>query len=399
MIMGVATVKEEKALMKQVRWMIFVSLIFIANIIFFFFSVFNKDTAKALYGSTIDAAKPVVEVDTIMSGDFQHMFDDWYLENFPYRYYFIKAYNSIMFCLKQENNRIIVGENGYLYGEDYIDSYTKESEWEGRDESYMSYAEKVSYIQDYLNCLGKKFIYIVSPSKAVVYPEYIPNEYMKLCREDRMSNLEYEMLAFEQYGVEYINANLDMYELKSKGIQPYYKQGIHWNCVASSIFLKRVDDKYDIIPGNMDVTFNEVESTAESYIYGENDLWHLVNGFQKPLTETYYNVSIRYDNDEEYDNNIFILGTSFSGIYNEIFNGALADYKPKYHTLTAYRYLDAAYRYYDGQCEEVSVSHNPAETNILDDIMKNDIIIFENNSSYIPDSYLLVVDYLYENLK
>lgn len=390
--------KKDGMLLTKIRSVIFILFIFTINIIMLVLTVFRLDTGKKLYGSTIDAVKPTISSGAVMSGNFQSMFDDWYLENFPYRYYFVKAYNTFLFELKEENNRIVIGKNGYLYGEDYIDSYTKENENSGRDDIYMDYAQKISYIQTCLERMDKKFIYIISPSKAVIYPEFIPDRYMNLCRDDRMSNLEYEMYSFENSGVDYINGNLDMFELKSKGIHPYYKQGIHWNSAAASLFLKKIDDCFDIIPGTMNVSITRTESNASSYIWGENDLYQLVNGFSQPLVEEYYSVNIQYENTEEEYNDIFILGTSFSDINNELLKGALADGQPKFDELIIYKYLETGYYYHDGISEELVLSHDPSETNILEAIMKSDVVIFENNSTYIPDSYLLIADYLYQNL-
>ncbi len=40
------------------------------------------------------------------------------------------------------------------------------------------------------------------------------------------------------------------------------------------------------------------------------------------------------------------------------------------------------------------MSYDLSQTNIEQAVLNSDVIIFENNSSYIPDSYYLVAEYL-----
>lgn len=385
---------------EKIRMTIFIMLITSISVLLLGSTMLSVDTEKKLYGSTIDTEKPIVYLKTIMAGTWQSQFDDWYLENFPFRYYFVKLYNQIMYCFKETNNRIVVGKDDYLFGVDYVDSFIKREEISNRDEVYDKYAKEISYVKEYLEKLDKKFIYIISPSKACLYPENLPDRYINLERKDRISNLEYEKIVLDEYDVNYVDANIYMSQMKNDGIMPYYKQGIHWNCAGSATFLKMIDDIYDIVPGKMEVKLTEIRKASfDNYIYGELDLWSLLNIFEKPVEDTYWTTNIEFDDIEDSYKNIFILGTSFSGLPVELLNGALSDSNPKYNKLIRYNYLDTGYYYDGGNCVEENFSQDILQTDIIDSIMNSDIIIIENNSSYLPDSFSIVADYLYKNLR
>ncbi len=368
-----------------------IGVIILASLLLAFFSMAGIDTSKQLMGSTIDAPEPEVQLETVLNGACQTAFDNWFVENFSFRYYFVKLYNQLMFCLGETNNNIVVGKNNYLYGRDYVETFVHNAVVEERDAVFDQYAEKIRHIQDYCLKNGKTFIYIISPSKAVIYPEYIPDRYLTLYREDTESNLTYEKKAFEAMGVSYVDANREMYELKNLGIQPYYKQGIHWSGAASAKFLEGLNGEYHFMPGRMQVALN---LTSDSPVGGEIDLYNLANVYENPLYEQFWETSIRFeDNTEEY-RNIFILGTSFSGWIVEILNGRFSDDTPKFNELVHYDYLNAGYYYHDGIMDELEMSYDLSQTNIEQAVLNSDVIIFENNSSYIPDSYYLVAEYL-----
>lgn len=82
----------------------------------------------------------------------------------------------------------------------------------------------------------------------------------------------------------------------------------------------------------------------------------------------------------------------------EVLKGTFSDEK-LFEELIHYSYLNIGYKINENGMESIPLSLNLDDTSILQDIQNSDIVIFENNATYIPDSYFIVADYLYEHLK
>src|SRR5947209_3074788 len=68
---------------------------------------------------------------------------------------------------------VIFGRDKHLYERAYIDEYCGRS---GRTkaEALADWADKIGDIQDYAKSHGKAFVYLITPSKAAIYPDYLP---------------------------------------------------------------------------------------------------------------------------------------------------------------------------------------------------------------------------------
>lgn len=376
--------------MRKCKICLVVSILFF-NLFILVNSCFGLEFGKELYGEEVVTKKPNMDFHSILSGDYQQLYGEWFEENLSVRNIMVRSYNELLYKLQVTNNSIICGKDNWLYSTDYVEAYYKYIQLPNVEITYPEYAKKIKTIQDRLKKRGKTFIYVISPSKAEIYPEYIPFRYKNMNYLERKTNREREIGEFKRNNVNYYDTKEDM--LKIKETRPaFYRQGIHWsyaNCsnVLKNIFEQNIDDF------QMDIHIKNANFASGA----DQDLYLLENIWSLPYSDEYFDVQIKYK-DNEKKPKIFILGTSFSDQIVEVLGNRFSNC-PMYDELIHYSYLNIGYKISSsGDIVDIPLSINLDETSILSDINNSDIIIIENNATYIPDSYFIVADYLYSNI-
>src|SRR3990172_236261 len=129
----------------------------------------------------------------LFKGKFQNSVEQWLKQNIGFRGFFVKFDNQINYSLFDEFSRnhprkIILGKNKYLYEESYIDSYNRISPMPpGELEDKTASLKK---LQDQLLKRNVRLLLMITPSKATVYPEYIPERYILRDNLSRQDNYE-----------------------------------------------------------------------------------------------------------------------------------------------------------------------------------------------------------------
>lgn len=365
-------------------------IVLLLNLFVFLTSCLQVKWGNGLYGAVVLTERPNITAAGIMSGEFQQQLGEYFSENISLRELLVRGYNELLYQMKVTNNSVIVGKEDYLFSEDYVEGYYKYVQLDGVETTYPEYAEKVKVIQERLEEQEKIFIYLISPSKVEIYPEYVPEKYKYLEVKNRITNHVREVREFELKNVNYYDAQKDMLQIKEE-IPAFYRQGIHWSYASCAYCMKGVFDRYI-----NDSFMNVVLKKAELPSGADRDLYNLMNILSKPYEDEYYDVSIKYNVSRK--PKIFILGTSFSDQIVQVLGNSFTE-EACYEELVHYSYLNAGYRINEKGIENIELSLKLDETSILKDIEKSDIIIIENNATYIPDSYFITIDYLYENLK
>ncbi len=121
---------------------------------------------------------------------------------------------------------MLIGKNGNLFEQPYIDAYL------GKDfaglENIRERVRKLKYIQDTLDKLGKRFVFIYSPSKARFMPEDIPDETGRNKAAAPTNYDTYRRLG-DSAGLRQIDFNGWFREEGRKWKHPVYtRSGIHW---------------------------------------------------------------------------------------------------------------------------------------------------------------------------
>lgn len=165
---------------------------------------------------------------TWFNNAYQRATDDYLHENFGFRNLFVRLNNELKFLLFNKTNArdVIVGKENYLYDVNYINTYNA-FEYAG-DQAISDTVARLKFLQDTLKALGKNLLIVLAPSKARIYPEYIPKEYIHPSSYRSYYGAYTE--EFKKAGINFIDFNHLFLIKKEKSKQLLIPQlGVHWS--------------------------------------------------------------------------------------------------------------------------------------------------------------------------
>jgi len=149
-------------------------------------------------------------------------------EHFGFRNLFVRIYNQIQYSLFREAkaNGVIVGNDNYLYEEDYILAYL------GRDfigeKKIKNKVDKLIQIRDTLKTINIDLIVVLAPGKGSFYPEYIPEKYNP--SNKTTSNYEIYRKTIIEQDLNLLDFHSWFISMKGSSQYPLFpKTGIHWS--------------------------------------------------------------------------------------------------------------------------------------------------------------------------
>jgi len=196
-----------------------------------------------LYGVQKIVDKPTLCLNDFYNHNYQQKYEQWLEQNLPLRSYYLRYYSQLLYSLfkKSALDYVVIGKNGYLYEINFINSYLKLPPSLPLDRKKIEEKVKmVKVIQDYFLKNGKIFILIITPNKAALYPEYIPE---KFSRANVHLAGDYENFVYycTKYRINYIDlfTILSKYK-KQQHYELFPKTGIHWNALGAAIACKEI---------------------------------------------------------------------------------------------------------------------------------------------------------------
>lgn len=121
---------------------------------------------------------------------------------------------------------VVVGKNGYLYEEKYIDAYY------GTDllsDSFIeAKTERWALLKRGLDSLGIQLMVVFAPGKGGYFPEYFPTQLERTAPAEKNNISEYQRMLDEE-NIEYLDLNQWFVQQKKESPYPLYsKKGVHW---------------------------------------------------------------------------------------------------------------------------------------------------------------------------
>lgn len=229
---------------------LFISYIFLFTVLFclpVLQNIFALFPPHKLSGVEEPASLAKITLKSWFDRSFQRAFQSWYGKTYGLRDYFIRTDNQINYTLfNQVNSQIVLGKQNQLFERQYIIDYLN---WNSAPENYFdTLAQKLKSLQQYLLNHNIKFIFIITPSKASIYPEYIPEYYLKYRIERSEINYKKFVFCLIKYGVNYLDGQEYCFNLKQTSIYPVFpKGGTHWNYYTSFLFTQLLLDNIKTI--------------------------------------------------------------------------------------------------------------------------------------------------------
>jgi len=193
---------------------------------------------------------PDPTIGNVFSGKYQGKFEKWFGQNFGFREYLIKFHNQIIYSIFRESpvEGVVVGKNEQLFGIDDLSAYMQLPEPFKR-EPIETIAAMLAEAQSLLSKRGIVFIVLITPNKAILYPEFIPDSYTNVIKYNHYNeneNYKTYISSLSRHGVNYVDGIQILKSLKQDINYPLFPRGgYHWNNLGAVIVIKDLIHKIE----------------------------------------------------------------------------------------------------------------------------------------------------------
>lgn len=370
---------------QKIRKIIVFALFYIILMASFLWKVAGREE-MSLNGVTETVEKPVITLKNIMNGEWQLQYEAWYDEQFNLKAPLIATLNEFVWKTFHitTNDNLVVGNGNNLFEKWYITTYLQLANVVEQEYFDTKMAQLIE-LQQRLEKQGKHLMLYITPSKAEIYPEDIPWNYMLCSNRTQKSNYEKLIEVLEDSGVPYYDSVPYVKELKDKGDFPVYpKTGIHWTQVTGSFVAQKLSDA---IEEEFGYDLNELRISyqqCEQPISPDADIFSTMNLKTEPY-DVYYEPIYELLEDGKDKPNVFIRGGSFLGqTVNHLINSNC------FGTNVHMENTNVFVNYYS----QVSTMSSYDELNWDELIGDKELFIIEVNQGAIQDMGFGIIEYL-----
>ncbi|MGD9781758.1 MAG: hypothetical protein AB7V14_06340 [Kiritimatiellia bacterium] len=236
-----------------------------------------------LAGVEPTAARPAVGFSAWWRGTLQSSFDAWLNQHVGCRGLLVRTANQIHFTLYGElplhgGTQVLMGRDGMLFEKPYVDAYN--SGGKKHRESFPHVSASTRRLQDRLARDGIAFLLVIAPSKAEIYPEFLPAEADVAGRPSRRSNYQHFIEFLRRDGVNLVDAHELFLRWKAEPGTPrlFADGGTHWNDYAAARVVEEILRRLRELTGKDLPAVKIAGASTNRTIVGEdNDLGELVN--------------------------------------------------------------------------------------------------------------------------
>jgi hypothetical protein len=199
----------------------------------------------ALHGS--EPAPPVARwtVESWLNGSFQQKYGKRREIRFGLRSFLVRTYNQLHYTLfhrvvSGSGTNVVIGKKNWLYEAPYIDKKDIPSNDAGAAITYR--VNQLRKLQTQLDRIGVTLVFVLAPSKAEIYPEYIPDKLVKPpLPDDQYTEYQYAVAALKKNHVRFVDAHaLFLEKRKNTPYQLFGPSGVHWNKYGAYLAWKEI---------------------------------------------------------------------------------------------------------------------------------------------------------------
>ena len=363
---------------------------------------------QTLDGVTMKSDLPSVSLAGWLSGDLQKGLNTLVSENVAGRELLIRIFNQTLYSAFHKSymtlEMIIPGKHGNLFERNYLEVYGRRDEPLPNSEA-EALVVMMKYLSERLRELGSCFVFVITPSKATIYPEDIPDRYLPKSesRERRLTNYEVLVPLLQKYRVPYVDGR--EITLEHKGAFPvraYPKTGTHWTRAVAffttAALLKTIEresgrempqlsesvESIDHRPDSRPIPANpEQRRTGKIPIEMDSvddDLFRLLNLIQKP-NQRYLHASFQIPEGWQKKSGILTIvgGSYMSAILDSL------DSAKVFERMNHYSYFrDSRHRFPDNVLDPVDENAIPWE----EDFWNTTAVVLEANEEAMARRHL-----------
>ena len=236
-----------------------------------------------LAGVETPAARPPLGLSAWWQGTLQSGFDTWLNQNIGGRGVLVRTANQLRYSLFRElpvrgGTQVRMGRDRVLYENAYLEAYNANGKRPGAELRDISASTR--RLQDRLAADGVAFLLVIAPSKAEIYPEFLPPEADVAGRPGRRSNYENMVPLLQADGVNLIDAHELFLQWKAEPGTPmlFSKGGTHWNDYgAARVVAELMDRLRELTRKELPAVVIDGAVTNRTIVGADNDLGELLN--------------------------------------------------------------------------------------------------------------------------
>ena len=236
-----------------------------------------------LQGAENEVPAPALRAAAWWRGTLQPDLDAWLNRHIGLRGRWVRAANQINYSLFRElprgdGTKVVLGRGGFLFEKVYVDTYRQAGQ--SPEAKLREASAAVRRLQDRLAADGIAFLLVIAPSKAEIYPEFLPEEADAAGRPLRRSNYENMIGFLRQDGVNLVDAHQLFLEWKREEGAPqlFAHTGTHWNYYGAARVVEQILCRLRDLTGKDLPALAVVGSETNRNVVGpDNDLGDLAN--------------------------------------------------------------------------------------------------------------------------
>lgn len=176
-------------------------------------------TVEKRYAQTL----PKIRKDGKLNAGYFEEWENYVSDHFAFRQEMATADAALLSSVFHVSNteKVVVGQHGWLYFEETMDDYLGRNPLSARE--IHNCAKVLSLLQEGAEAEGCQFVAAIAPNKNSLYPENMPDRYVKESDENNFSHLVTELA---KQGVYFVNLH-EVFGSVDKVM--YHKLDSHWN--------------------------------------------------------------------------------------------------------------------------------------------------------------------------
>lgn len=254
--------KDKKSNLGSIPLLFYIAVVSLCLVVPGVLTLFERNTSGSSYH--LPSFITVTESEKSLNLDFSSEFDDFFSENFGLREELVNTRAKLM-CLLFRNytgDKVVVGNDGWMYFTETTDDYTGESAM--NDRGIFRMAHTIELMDEYLSQYGIKMVFFSAPNKNSIYPEYMPREYLRSQSKSNLDRLSEKMAGCKSY----LNVKESLLEYKEQcSTDIYHKSDSHWNSYGAMKAYELIEANLNSRIANFDFCSFDIPENADTYAW------------------------------------------------------------------------------------------------------------------------------------
>ncbi len=301
-------------MIRSAIFLLFLSLCTIAPMIQMQFEPLQR---LRIHGVSLPKHAPLLTIDALLTGSYQEKAEEWLMKKSGLWTYFVRSDNQLNYeafglLSTNYNSQVVLGKNSILFEREYIEALNGKRQ--ASEETLEVLAQDLATLQNALHQRGIGFSLILSASKAELYQDQIPAQFLTP-HPPLQSKYEYFTDRLQQHSVSFIDGPKILREIeRGKNVRTFAATGTHWSaygvCNVIQSLLQEVEQQLNKKPKDLicgPLVLRPTPRKADQDLLEIANVW-TTESFLQP--QYYPKTSVKKEG-ERYKPSMLFIGTSF----------------------------------------------------------------------------------------